>query len=45
MDQDPERDEGERIGFWGGWRGLYLFILIYGLLQVVLLYLFTLRYN
>lgn len=40
-----DKDPSEQIGFRGGWKGLYLFILIYGMLQIALLYLFTLRYN
>ncbi len=45
MDEDPDKSTDERIGFWGGWKGLYIFIIVYGLVQVILLYLFTLRYN
>ena len=35
----------EEIGFWKSWRGLYAFVLVYGLLQIALLYLFTLALN
>jgi hypothetical protein len=45
MDEDPDKDADEEIDFWGGWKGLYLFILLYGLLQVILLHLFTRAYN
>lgn len=37
----PEGDPKEMVRFWGGWKGLYLFVLIYGILQIGLLYLFT----
>lgn len=44
MPDEPE-DEREQIGFRGGWKGLYLFIFVYGLIQIVLLYLFTRTFN
>ena len=39
---DPEE---EQVAFWGGWTGLYLFIVISGALQLALLYLFTRIFN
>jgi hypothetical protein len=50
---DPEEDQmtnkegepDEQVGFWRGWTGLYIFVLIYGLVQIFLLYLFTLTLN
>lgn len=41
----PEDDPNEMIRFWRGWNGLYLFVLIYGVLQISLLYLFTVVFN
>lgn len=41
----PEDDPNEMIRFWRGWKGLYLFVLIYGVLQIGLLYLFTVVFN
>lgn len=38
-------EEDEATGFPGGWKGLYVFLLIYGVLQVVLLYIFTVALN
>lgn len=38
-------DPQDRIAFIGNWRGLYVFILLYGVLQVLLLYLFTVAFN
>ncbi len=35
----------EPIRFRGGWKGLYIFVLIYAALQILLLYLFTLAFN
>ncbi|HKY05177.1 MAG TPA: hypothetical protein VJQ56_09825 [Blastocatellia bacterium] len=40
MADKPDKAE-EKIGFWYGWKGLYVFLIIYGLLQIVLLYIFT----
>lgn len=45
MAQDEREDEGEELRFPGGWRGIYWFVGIYGVAQVVLLYLFTLFFN
>jgi hypothetical protein len=41
----PEDEPEETIGFWKGWKGLYLSVLIYGVLQIGLLYLFTVLFN
>lgn len=41
----PENDPQEMIRFWRGWKGLYISILIYGVLQIGLLYLFTVLFN
>ncbi len=40
-----ENDDDERIDFAGGWKGLYLFIIIYGIAQIILLYIFTRAFN
>ncbi len=44
MDDKPDKAE-EKIDFWHSWKGLYTFIIIYGLLQIVLLYIFTKTLN
>lgn len=41
MPEKPLEDSEEQVGFTGGWKGLYIFILVYGVLQIVLLYIFT----
>ncbi|HEY7912382.1 MAG TPA: hypothetical protein VIG62_10775 [Blastocatellia bacterium] len=38
-------DEDESLDFPGGWKGLYIFQIFYGALQVVLLYVFTVMFN
>ena len=43
--EKPQDSAEEQVGFWGGWTGLYVFILISGVLQLALLYLFTLIFN
>lgn len=45
MPDNRPRDDDEEFGFPGGWKGLYLFVLVYGALQIVLLYIFTIIYN
>lgn len=40
---DDEHDE--QLGFPGGWRGIYRFVIIYGVAQIALLCLFTLFFN
>ncbi|MCI0490766.1 MAG: hypothetical protein L0229_29580 [Blastocatellia bacterium] len=45
MTEEIENQSEEQINFRGGWRGLYIFILVYAALQIVLLYLFTLAFN
>ena len=43
---DKPADEGnEPIAFWGGWKGLYLFIIVYAIAQIVFLYFFTTTLN
>jgi hypothetical protein len=41
----PEDDPKEMVRFWRGWTGLYLFVLIFGVLQIGLLCLFTALLN
>lgn len=41
MADKPDNKAEEKIDFWHGWKGLYTFLIIYGLLQIVLLYIFT----
>jgi len=41
MAETPIEEAEERIGFWGNWKRLYVFLLAYGIVQIVLLYLFT----
>ncbi|HWP43037.1 MAG TPA: hypothetical protein VNO14_07370 [Blastocatellia bacterium] len=45
MPEEPSRDLQERIDFWGGWKGLYIFLVIFGLIQIALLYFFTTAFN
>lgn len=45
MNEEPLDSSKEQIGFPGGWKGLYIFIVVYGVLQVILLYIFTLALN
>jgi hypothetical protein len=45
MTEEPLDKSEEQVSFAGGWKGLYIFIVIYGVLQVVLLYIFTLALN
>jgi hypothetical protein len=40
-----DEDDDERLEFWGTWNRLYLFILIYAILQIVILYFFTRIFN
>ena len=43
---DGQNDDVEEpIAFFGGWKGLYIFIVIYGIVQIVLLYIFTAMLN
>jgi hypothetical protein len=41
----PEEDPKEIVRFWGGWKGLYISVVLYGVLQIGLLYLFTFLFN
>ncbi|HLG15890.1 MAG TPA: hypothetical protein VJH03_15495 [Blastocatellia bacterium] len=45
MTDELDGDPHERIRFWRGWKGLYLFIIVYGAIQIALLYVFTLMLN
>jgi asparagine N-glycosylation enzyme membrane subunit Stt3 len=45
MTEEPEEVDDERLGFWSTWRRLYVFIIVYAILQIVLLYLFTRIFN
>jgi hypothetical protein len=45
MAEKDLRDEEEIIDFRGGWKGLYLFIAVYGVLQIALLYIYTISFN
>jgi len=45
MSEKSADDAEEQIGFPGGWKGLYIFLVIYGVIQVILLYLITLALN
>ena len=43
-----EKHENEReveIGFWSNWRNLYIFIIVYAVLQILILYWFTKTFN
>ena len=40
-----KKDDDEPLNFRGGWKGLYIFLLIYGLLQILILYIFTAVFN
>jgi hypothetical protein len=42
---DKIDEDDERLEFWGTWNRLYLFILIYAILQIVILYFFTRAFN
>ena len=45
MPERPIDEAEERLGFWGNWKRLYLFLLVYGVIQIALLYLFTRALN
>jgi hypothetical protein len=45
MPEDPREEKTDALGFIGGWKGLFLLVLAYGVLQIVLLYLFTISVN
>ena len=45
MAEPPIEEVEERIGFWGQWKGLYRFLVAYGVVQILLLYLFTKALN
>lgn len=45
MSDRPHDEPGEEIRFPGGWKGLYIFLIIYGFLQIVALYWFTATLN
>lgn len=38
-------DPGDDIKFFGGWKGVYVLILVSGAVQLALLYLFTRYFN
>lgn len=40
-----QQDDEEQLGFWANWKPVYLMILIYGMLQIVVLYFFTRIFN
>lgn len=42
---EDQTAQDEKLNFWGNWRNLYAFILIYGILQIVILYWFTRTFN
>jgi hypothetical protein len=45
MSDRLQEEPGDEIGFPGGWRGLYIFVIVYGILQIALLYWFTVALN
>ncbi len=45
MPDRPHDEPDETINFPGGWKGFYIFLFFYGILQIVLLYLFTNTFN
>jgi hypothetical protein len=45
MPEKGDGDYGEKIDFPGGWKGLYLFLLVFGVLQIAILYIYTITYN
>jgi ascorbate-specific PTS system EIIC-type component UlaA len=45
MSDRPHDESDETISFPGGWKGLYIFLVIYGFLQIVILYWFTATFN
>ncbi len=45
MLEKPEDDDDTRLEFWGSWNRLYLFLIVYGILQIVVLYFFTRAFN
>ena len=45
MSDRPLDEPEETNSFPGGWKGLYIFLAIYGFLQIVFLYWFTVTFN
>jgi hypothetical protein len=45
MPEKIDNEDDERLEFWGSWNRLYLFIIIYAILQIVILYFFTRTFN
>ena len=45
MSDRPNDEPDEAIGFPGNWKGLYIFLIIYGFLQIAVLYWFTAALN
>lgn len=45
MDREKDKEQDEGLAFPGSWRGLYFFVIIWGVAQVALLYIFTLFFN
>ncbi|HEX5731384.1 MAG TPA: hypothetical protein VF131_01010 [Blastocatellia bacterium] len=45
MSDRPHDEPDEAISFPGGWKGLYIFLVIYGFLQIAILYWFTATLN
>jgi hypothetical protein len=41
MPDKLDNQDDERLDFWRGWKGLYIFLFVYGVAQIVLLYIFT----
>ena len=40
-----DKKDDEPLHFWHGWKGLYVFLLVYGVFQILLLYVFTRVFN
>jgi len=45
MSDRPHDEPEETNRFPGGWKGLYIFLVIYGFLQIVILYWLTVTFN
>lgn len=45
MAEESEEEQEDNLGFWSSWRQLYIFIAVYGVLQIIVLYWFTNVFN
>ncbi|MEW6130973.1 MAG: hypothetical protein AB1757_28335 [Acidobacteriota bacterium] len=40
-----QQDDEEQLGLWSSWKQIYILVLVYGSLQILILYFFTRIFN